>query len=152
MKFNTNVVSQIMKSWHLICYKGFIVVGLFIFKKVFLYRHKWKQCSSFLIIHLFEKVLIESVVFQTHLSWSSRMTIKLTETMYWRHSLSVIIALTNCFIKPSLICRGGNMIFFRLTIWSLTIFGIPTSRVSHKGHSFWFQCLSFFSLSCPTCR
>ena len=70
-----------------------------------------------------------------------------TEAMCWKHSPSVFKALTNCFIRPSLMCRGENMIFYWMKIGLVTIFGIPTSRVSRKGHSFWFQCLSFDHLS-----
>ena len=66
-----------------------------------------------------------------------------TETLSWKHSLSVFNVLLNCYIRP----RGGNNIFSVLTIWSLTIFGIPTSRVSRKGHSFQFQCLFLGQLS-----
>ena len=70
-----------------------------------------------------------------------------TETMCWKHSLSVFNTLTNCFIRPSLMCWDRNMTFSWLMIASLTIFSIPTSRVSCKGLYFWFQYLPLARLS-----
>ena len=50
-----------------------------------------------------------------------------------KHSLSVYNALTNCFIKPNLMWRGGKMILSLFTIGSCMIFYMPASRVSRIG-------------------
>ena len=57
----------------------------------------------------------------------------------WKHSPSKCNALTNCFIKPDLMWRGGRIILYLLTIGSWMTFGMPALRVSRFGHSFWVQ-------------
>ena len=125
-----------MKSWQRICYKGFIVFG------IFPYRNKWKLCFLFLIIHLSDKVLITYKctnlwVHQTHLIWSSHIT-KQRETRLCVGSIyqQYLMLWKNRLIRLSLMCRRGNMTFPRLTVGSLIIFGIPASRVSCKCHFF----------------
>ena len=67
--------------------------------------------------------------------------------MCWKHSPSISSTLTDCFIKPNLMWRGGKMILSLFTIGSCTIFGMPASRVSRIGQSFWTQCLFHAQLS-----
>ena len=56
-------------------------------------------------------------------------------------------ALTNCFIKPSLIWRGGNIIFSLSTSGSLMMFSSPTFRAFLVGQHFFIQCCCFALLS-----
>lgn len=131
MEFDTRIASKVMTGWQHDCYEVFIVFSLFITKKVFHYHHKRKLCTSFLVIHLSDKVLfmykctnlwcIEHTCLY-FLIWQSRES-----RDCWKHSPSVftIYALTNCFMRSSLIWRGRNMIVSQLTIRSFTVFGIP---------------------------
>ena len=97
-------------------------------------------------------------------NWSSRISVRIcgpsntpalisnynpggAVMMCWKHSPSVSTALTNCFIKPNLMWRGGKMILYLFPIVSCMIFGMPASRVSRIGQSFWTQCLSRTRLS-----
>ena len=147
MEFGTHVTSKIAKNWQHIRYKGFIVVGFLLPRKfaitatnesyavlflsfIFL-ANSWSRTSA----RICGPLETPTLIFSKDIPGSS-------ENMCWKHSPSVFNALTNCFIKPSLIWSGGNMIFSQMTTGSLTIFGIPAFRVSRMGHSFWFQCFS----------
>ena len=59
---------------------------------------------------------------------------------YLKHALSLFKALTNCFIKPSLICSRGKMIFSRSTNGSLIMFASPTFIDPLVGHVLFTQC------------
>ena len=54
---------------------------------------------------------------------------------YWKHSLSRDNALTNCFIKPNLMWKGGKIILSLLTIGLWMTFGTPALSVSLVGRS-----------------
>ena len=48
--------------------------------------------------------------------------------MYFKQSPLVDNAFTNCFMRPSFMCRVGNIIFFLSTSGSCTMLGSPGLR------------------------
>ena len=133
-----------MKILQQICYKGFIIVGLFITKVFhyqsfslppqmrtmlpFPYSYFW-QSWSYTSAWIYGSSNTSALIF-------SNDKVGRTETVRNIHHQYLM----PYFIRPSLICRGGNMIISWLIIGSLIIFGMLSSRVSCKSHSFWFQC------------
>lgn len=67
--------------------------------------------------------------------------------IYLKHSLSLFSALTYCFIRPSLICKGGNMIRFRSTRGTFITLRLPGTSASLEGHYFLVQCSHLVLLS-----
>ena len=120
-----------MKSWQPICYKGFIVVGLLLLRKFSITAtNENKDILSLSFIFLIKFWLRISARIcgpsDIHILIFSNDKAGRTETMCWKHSPAIFNALTNCFIRPNLMCKGGNRIFSGLTIGSLTIFDMPT--------------------------
>jgi hypothetical protein len=68
---------------------------------------------------------------------------------YWKHELFLSNALTNCFIIPSLMCKGGSRIFSQSTRLTLETFLDPGCSCSLSGQCTVSQCLSLALLSHP---
>jgi hypothetical protein len=66
---------------------------------------------------------------------------------YWKHGLFLSNALTNCFIIPSLMCKGGSRIFSRSTRLTFEIFLDPGCSCYLSGQCIVSQCLSLALLS-----
>ena len=66
---------------------------------------------------------------------------------YWKHGLFLSNALTNCFIIPSLMCKGGSRIFARSTRLTFETFLDPGCSCSLSGQCTVSQCLSLALLS-----
>jgi len=66
---------------------------------------------------------------------------------YWKHGLFLSNAFTNCFIIPSLMCKGGSRIFSRSTRLTFETFLDPGCSCSLLGQCTVSQCLSLALLS-----
>ena len=66
---------------------------------------------------------------------------------YWKHGLFLCNAFTNCFIIPSLMCKGGSRIFSRSTKLTFKTFLDPGCSCSLSGQCTVSQCLSLALLS-----
>ena len=66
---------------------------------------------------------------------------------YWKHGLLLSDALTNCFIIPSLTCKGGSRIVSRSTRLTFETFLDPGCSCSLSGQCTVSQCLSVALLS-----
>ena len=67
--------------------------------------------------------------------------------MYLKQSLSWSTALTNCFIIPSLMCKGSMRMLFLSTSGSLITFLPPQFRLLHSSQETVHQCFCFALLS-----
>src|SRR5258705_13601332 len=66
---------------------------------------------------------------------------------YLKQSPSVVKALINCFIRPSFMCRGGNIMFFRSTSGSCRMLGSQGVRAGRGGQLLSTQCFECALLS-----
>ena len=66
---------------------------------------------------------------------------------YWKHGLFLSNTFTNCFIIPSLMCKGGSRIFSRSTRLTFETFLDPGCSCSLSGQCTVSQCLSLALLS-----
>ena len=92
------------------------------------------------VIHKFHEVRIAyqllDLITIKHICFNFSLLIpSMFQHTYAKEILSLRISRMNCFINPSLMCRGCIMILFRPTKSSRVIFLCPTTIFSIKGHS-----------------